>query len=203
MSLYPVMLHGDAIVALVVGAGAVGARKATALLEAGATVHVVAPALDERLAALGAEHARLRVSRRAFDERDLDGCTLVVAATGTRAVNAQVARLARARHLLVNVADAPHEGTCSTAAVHRAGELVVAVGTGGVPTVAGRVRDAIGEWLDGRFGDAVSRLAALRARLLASGDAPAWHRATLELTGPDFVARVRAGTFAEQMRGWE
>lgn len=203
MSLYPVMLHGEAIVALVVGGGAVGARKAAALLEAGAAVHVVAPELDDALTALAAEQPRLRISRRAFDERDLDGCTLVVATTSSRDVNARVAQLARARHLPVNVADAPSEGTFSTAAVHRAGELVVAVGAGGVPTAAARVRDAIGEWLDARLGDAVARLGVLRARLLAADDAPAWRRATLELTGADFVARVRAGTFAEQMRAWE
>jgi hypothetical protein len=80
------------------------------------------------------------------------------------------------------------------------------VGAGGVPTAAARVRDAIGEWMDGmdaRLADAVARLAALRARLLAAGDAVAWRRASVELTGADFVARVRAGTFAERLRGWE
>jgi hypothetical protein len=79
---------------------------------------------------------------------------------------------------------------------------VVAVGAGGVPTAAARVRDAIGEWMDARLGDAVARLSALRTRLLAAGDAPAWRRAALELTGTDLVARVRAGTFSELMRGW-
>ena len=203
MSLYPVMLHGDAIIALVVGAGPVAARRAAALLEAGALVRVVALEVGGQMADLLREHARLNVAQRAFDERDLDGCTVVVAATGAREVNARVARLARGRCLPVSVADAPDEGTFSTAAVHRAGDLVVAVGAGGVPTAAMRVRDAVGEWLDARMGDAVARLGALRARLLASDDASTWRRAALELTGPDFVARVRAGTFAEQMRGWE
>ncbi|HEU4632095.1 MAG TPA: NAD(P)-dependent oxidoreductase [Gemmatimonadaceae bacterium] len=203
MSLFPVMLHGEAIGALVVGGGVVGARKAAALLEAGAAVHVVAPAPRAELVALAAGQPRLRLSRREFAEGDLDACTLVVAATDSREVNARVARLARARRLPVNVVDAPEEGTFSTAAVHRAGELVVAVGAGGVPTAAARVRDAIAEWLDARVGDAVARLAALRARLLAAGDGAGWRRATVELTGADFVARVRAGTFAEQMRGWE
>ncbi|HEX6630586.1 MAG TPA: NAD(P)-dependent oxidoreductase, partial [Gemmatimonadaceae bacterium] len=145
MSAYPVMLHGEAIDALVVGAGSVGARRAAALLDAGAAVHVVAPEVDAGLGPMAHEQPRLRVSARAFEERDLDGATLVIAATADRAVNARVAALARARRLPVNVADAPGEGTFSAAAVHRAGELVVAVGAGGVPTAAARVRDAIGE----------------------------------------------------------
>jgi precorrin-2 dehydrogenase / sirohydrochlorin ferrochelatase len=202
VSLYPVMLHGEAIVAVVVGGGTVATRKALGLLEAGATVRVVAPQPGDAIRG-AVDEPRLRLEARAFVPDDLDGATLVVAATDDAAVNAEVARLARARGLLVNVADRPDAGTFSTAAVHRAGRLVVAVGAGGVPTAAARVRDLIAGRLDARYADAIERLAAVRTRLLGSGDADGWRRAAADLTGPDFAVAVESGTFAERVRRWD
>jgi len=201
VSLYPVMLHGEGIVAVVVGGGAVATRRALGLLEAGATVRVVALRPSDALRAAAAD-PRLRLEARAFAPDDLDGATLVVAATDDAAVNGEVARRAGERGLLVNVADRPDAGTFSTAAVHRAGRLVVAVGAGGVPTAAARVRDLIAARLDARYADAIERLAAVRTRLLGGGDADAWRRAAAELTGPDFAAAVESGTFAERVRQW-
>lgn len=199
MSLLPVMLRGEAVRALVVGGGAVAARKAIALLDAGAAVRVVAPRLDERLRA---GHERLTLVERRFEAADLAGATLVVAATDHQPVNAEVARLAHERGVLVNVADDPDAGTFTTAAVHRAGRLVVAVGAGGVPTAAARVRDAIAERLDARYADAVERLAALRERMLGDGHGDRWREAAAELTGSDFAAAVESGLFAERVRRW-
>jgi precorrin-2 dehydrogenase/sirohydrochlorin ferrochelatase len=202
VTLFPVMLHADAIAALVVGGGSVATRRALSLLDAGAAVRVVAPRLDERLREAAARCARLRLDARPFAPEDLDGVTLVVAATDDGAVNDEVARLARERGLLVNVADRPEAGTFSAAAVHRAGRLVVAVAAGGVPTAAARVRDAIAGRLDDRYAQAIDGLATLRARLLGGGDAEGWRRASAELTGPDFAAAVESGAFAERVRRW-
>ena len=199
MSLFPVMLRGEAVHALVVGGGAVAARKALAVLEAGAAVRVVDPRVDERLRV---PHDRLAIVERPFQACDLAAATLVVAATDDAAVNADVARLAQARGLLVNVADDPDAGTFTTAAVHRAGRLVVAVGAGGVPTAAARVRDAIAGRLDARYADAVERLAGLRARLLGDGRGDRWREAAAELTGADFASAVESGLFAERVRRW-
>jgi uroporphyrin-III C-methyltransferase/precorrin-2 dehydrogenase/sirohydrochlorin ferrochelatase len=49
MSGYPIVLDGASISALVVGGGAVATRRALALLDAGALVHVVAPAVRPEL----------------------------------------------------------------------------------------------------------------------------------------------------------
>jgi len=203
VSAYPLMLDGAQLRALVVGGGAVALRKTRGLRAAGASVRVVAPALDDALAALAAGDAMVSAARRPYAPGDIADAALVVAATGDRAVNARVAADARAAGRLVNVVDAPAEGNCWTAAVHRAGDLVVAVTAGGVPAVAARVRDAIAARFDARYGRAASRLAALRTRLLADGRDAEWRTASSVVVGDDFCAAVESGAFDERVARWD
>jgi siroheme synthase-like protein len=205
VSAFPIMLDGAQLRALVVGGGRVALRKTRAMLAAGATVRVVAPAVCEPLAALhdGAEHAgRLTIERRAYATGDVGDALLVVAATDARDVNARVAADARALGRLVNVADAPEEGTCATCATHRAGELTVAVSAGGAPTAAARVRDLLAARLDGRYADALAGVLALRRRVLAERGADGWREVADDLLGDDFCAAVETGVIAERMARW-
>jgi precorrin-2 dehydrogenase/sirohydrochlorin ferrochelatase len=197
-----VLLDGVRITALVVGGGAVAARKALALLEAGASVRVVAPTIAGTLGELAERFPGLTLVRREYAADDVGVATLVVAATGVRAVNAAVARDALALGRLVNVADAPDEGNFVTAATHRAGALVVAVSAGGVPTAAARVRDAIARRFDDRYAAALESLAALRRRTLREGGSAAWRRAADALVGEDFCAAVESGTFDQRVASW-
>ena len=54
-------------------------------------------------------------------------------------------------------------------AVHRSGDVTIAVSAGGVPGAAARIRDAIAERFDGRYERAVSALRGLRSRLQTGG----------------------------------
>lgn len=201
MSAYPLMLDGAAIEALVVGGGAVAARKARALLAAGARVRIVATVASDAVRAL-ADDARCTLALRPYEPGDVAGATLVVAATDRRDVNARVAADARAAGRLANVADDPAAGNCATVAVHRAGDLVIAVSAGGVPTAAARIRDALAARFDDRYAAAVDALGALRRRLLASGDRAAWQRALDALVSDEFCARVERGGAAEEVAAW-
>ncbi len=204
MSAYPLMLDGSCLDALVVGGGVVAHRKAMALLESGARVRLVASHIAPPIRRLASAHDRLTLEERPYRPggADIGAATLVIAATDVRAVNAAVARDARDLGRLVNVADRPEDGTCVTAAVHRAGDLVVGVSAGGVPAAAARVRDAIALRLDGRYADVLAALGALRRRLLDAGDASAWHAAADQLVGADFVADVEGGTLPARIAAW-
>jgi siroheme synthase-like protein len=202
VSAYPVMLEGSAIDAVVVGGGAVAVRKARALLEAGARVDVIAETISDEMHALAAEFALLALTRKAYAHHDIDRATLVVCATNDARVNAIIADEADSRGLLVNVVDDPELGNFTTPAVHRSGDIVVAVSAGGVPTAARRIRDAIAKSIDARFASAVSALAALRSSLLETERRDRWHDAAAALTGPDFAQRVQAEDFAEQVAQW-
>ena len=200
MSAYPLMLDGSKLTALIVGGGAVAARKARALLDSGATVRVVAPETHAELAALN--DARVTVQRRTYESTDIDGVDLVIAATSVREVNARVAADARARGRLVNVVDAPAEGNCTTPAVHRAGDLVIAVTAGGVPAAAARVRDEIASRYSDQYADALANLASLRSELLGAGQRDRWAAAAADVIGPDFCRTVERGALTERLLTW-
>lgn len=196
------MLDGAALSAVVIGGGSVAARKATALAAAGARVHVVAPEITPDIELLARDNAAVRLTREHYSSSHIGDALLVVAATNDAAINSLVADDARARGLLVNVAGAPDEGNCVTPAMHRVGDVVVAVSAGGVPRAAARIRDALGRIYDERYADAVRELASLRRAMLDSGKRDQWSSAAAMLIGDDFCSAVESGRFAERAAEW-
>jgi uroporphyrin-III C-methyltransferase / precorrin-2 dehydrogenase / sirohydrochlorin ferrochelatase len=139
---YPLLLDLTGRPVLVVGAGAVGARRAAGLADAGAIVHVVAPVVDSALAA----DERMTVSRRRYVTSDLDGAWLVEACTGDPQVDAHIAADAEAACIWCVRASSPASSgasAASTPAVARVDDIVVAVSAGGDPATARAVRDAV------------------------------------------------------------
>jgi hydroxymethylbilane synthase len=134
--------------AVVIGGGIVAERKISGLLDAGATVRVIAPSLTPALAALAGER-RIESIRKQFEAGDVAGAALVFAATDDDHVNASVVAAARAHDILVNDASKAERGDFSTPSVHRRDSLTVAVDTSGTsPAVAKLVRERIGALVD-------------------------------------------------------
>jgi precorrin-2 dehydrogenase len=198
----PIMLHGEAIEALIVGGGAVAARKARALLIAGARVRLVASEIGPDVRALGDAYDRLHLDERPYAPSDIGNAQVVLASTNDRAINRRVADDAHAAHRLVNVADDPARGNCRTTATHRAGDLVIGITAGGVPSAAVRIRDTLAARFDDRYADAVATLASLRRRLIDMGAADEWARAADALIDDGFCDRVERGTIESEAAQW-
>jgi siroheme synthase-like protein len=201
VSLYPLMLDGSTLTAVIVGGGAVAARKASALVESGAHVRIVAPAIAPELETLSRE-SPIEIVRDRYSKKHLGDARFVIAATNDDAVNAEVASDAKALGRLVNVASAPAAGNCVTPAVHRAGDVVVAVSAGGVPAAAARIRDDLARKLDNRYADAVKELSSLRRSLIDRDQREQWSSATAALLDDDFCRRVESGLFGEAVAEW-
>ena len=200
MSDFPISLHGERIKAVIIGGGTVGTRKALSLIEAGAQVTVVAPQITEELAEAERMH-RVGIVRGEYASERIKGMNLVIAATSSRGVNAQIAVDAQSNGQLVNITDYPDEGNFHTMALHRSGDITIAVSSGGVPGAAMRIRDAIAERFDSRYERAVTLLRGLRARSLANGD-DRWKDAASRLLGGDFCDSVENGSFADKADSW-
>ncbi len=120
---------------LVVGGGEVATRKAGVLLEAGATVRVVAPEIEPDLARQpGVEPIVAR-----FQLQHLEGAVIVIAATNDREVNRQVSELAQSHKLPVNVVDDPELCSFIMPAILDRSPLMVAFSSGGGSPVLTRM----------------------------------------------------------------
>ncbi|MCM2331294.1 uroporphyrin-III C-methyltransferase / precorrin-2 dehydrogenase / sirohydrochlorin ferrochelatase [Geopseudomonas sagittaria] len=126
---------------LVVGGGEIALRKARLLAGAGARLRVVAPLIEDALRAL-VEQGAGELCERGYQERDLDGCVLVIAATDDEPLNARVSREAGARSLPVNVVDAPALCSVIFPAIVDRSPLMVAVSSGGDAPVLTRLMRA-------------------------------------------------------------
>lgn len=145
--MYPVMFDLAGRRVLVVGAGVIARRRIEGLLEAGASVTVVAPSAVDAIAEHDAA-GRLAWHQRPFDGADVDGAALVLTATGDPAVDGAVAAAARAVGVPVNAADDDANCDFHLPAVARRGLITIAVGTAGAaPALAALLRDRIAAWL--------------------------------------------------------
>lgn len=191
---YPIMLNLRGRHCLVVGGGQVATRKVQGLLECGAKVTVVAPRLAMEMAVL-VEDGDLTFEARDYAPGDLDGKCLVIAATDDAAVNAEVFRDAEARALPVNVVDAPALCSFIVPAIHRDGDLCVAVSTGGrSPGAAAQIRDDIASSLGPGYGEYLALIGEARNKLKESVNDPAQRRALLaRLTDGRLLDLLRRG----------
>ncbi len=128
---------------VVVGGGAVGERKMRGLLAARVAVTLVSPSATPQLAQW-AGTGKIRWEKRPFQPQDIAGATLVFATTDDRAVNAAIGAAAEAAGVLCNIADDPTAGSFHLPAVHRNGNITIAVSTGGMnPTRAAKIRNRL------------------------------------------------------------
>jgi siroheme synthase-like protein len=181
---------------VVVGAGRIAARKIEPLLDLGAEVHVIAPAVGTEVRAW-ADEGRCSLAEREFGPGDLDGAWLAFTATDDPAVNAAVHRAGEAARVWVNSADDPANCSFTMMSVVRRSDLVVAIGTGGrSPALAAHLKRLLNEELGPEYEVLLDLLSEAREAWRASGrsseDAD-WQRAF----DSGIVDLVRAGRVAE------
>jgi len=180
---------------LVVGGGEIAERKVRLLLEAGARIDIVAPEITEWLASR--DSVSWLVS--AFDESNLDGVALAVAATNDAALNARVSAAARARNVLVNVVDDGELSSFIVPAVVDRSPLVVAISTGGAaPVLARLVRERLETIIDGSLGSLAALLERWRTRIKSAfPDLTARRRFYESVVRGEITRVLRAGRGAE------
>lgn len=115
---------------LVVGAGKIASRRAEILVEFGADVLVVAPEGAELMERLSRE-GMVRWERRRFLPEDIEGCYMVITATGDAELNTEIAVMCKVRHILVNNAGDKSQCDFYFPGIAREGSIVAGVTTSG------------------------------------------------------------------------
>ena len=137
---------------VVIGGGDVAVRKVAMLLKADAAVTLYSPALCHELQD-AADAKKIKYIQAHFEENQLAGACLVVAATDDHAVNEAVSVAARARNIPVNVVDAPDLCTFTMGSIIDRSPVVIAVSSeGNAPVLARYIRTKIETMLPASYG---------------------------------------------------
>jgi len=140
--LYPIFLKVSQLNVLIVGGGNVAHEKLSFLLKSSPNARVTLIALEfsKELEVLAKEHS-LKMFSKAYSSDSLDNQHIVIAATNNRGVNEQIHKDAKAKHLLVNVADTPDLCDFYLGGIVTKGQIKIAISTNGKsPTMAKRLR---------------------------------------------------------------
>ena len=196
MILFPAFLKLAGRRCLVVGAGRVAQEKIEGLLRADADIRVVAPRATRRIESW-AHAGKIRWDARKFRGSDLNRAFLVVAATSSPSLHADIHKQAQRRRVLCNVVDDPEHCDFYYGSVVRRGSLQIAISTGGhSPALAQRLRKRFEREFGGEYEQWLEELGAARQVLFAKSISPKrrkalLHRLASEFSFGDFLRRKR------------
>ena len=163
---YPIFLKVANRSCLVVGGGEVGARKVETLLRSGGSVGVVSPEvvpwLEEEI-----QKGAVELVASHYEEQQLEGCFLVIAATDDMELNCRIAQDAEKRRILCNVVDYPQEGDFILPALVQRGALTLAISTSGKsPAMARQLRQELEQRFGMEYAHFLEIMGAVRTRVL-------------------------------------
>jgi uroporphyrin-III C-methyltransferase/precorrin-2 dehydrogenase/sirohydrochlorin ferrochelatase len=165
MRFLPIFLNIRGKSCLVVGGGQVAARKVYLLHRAGAQISVVAPKLCEELQRWS-DSGDIQHLPRNFDAADIQGCSLVIAATDKTEVNELVSRLAQEHGIPVNVVDNPDLGNFIMPSIIDRTPVQIAISTGGAsPVLARLLRARLETFIPAGYGRLAELLERFRERV--------------------------------------
>ncbi|MCR3922932.1 MAG: bifunctional precorrin-2 dehydrogenase/sirohydrochlorin ferrochelatase [Firmicutes bacterium] len=193
-SFYPIFLDVEHKLCVIVGGGKVATRKAVSLLGANAVVRVISPQVHSDLTVL-AEANKLQIMARKYQDDDLAGAFLVIAATDNTALNGQVAAFCQAQRILCNVVDAPEHGNFIVPSMIVRGPLTLAISTGGMaPAATQQIRQRLQEEFDDAYGVVLATLGQVRKRIKREFDDPQQRRSIVtSMKVDDLVCLYRTG----------
>ncbi|MGZ7040237.1 MAG: precorrin-2 dehydrogenase/sirohydrochlorin ferrochelatase family protein [Thermoanaerobaculia bacterium] len=160
---YPIYLDIENRNVLIIGGGAVCARKAETMMKYGARVTIVSPECTDEIEQWAAQNV-LSVRRKTYEEKDLDGASIVIASTDDPCINARIARDCRRRKIPVNVVDVTHLCEFIVPAIVEQGSIQIAVSTGGKsPALARTLKEDLQKLVGPEYDEVNRILGSLRS----------------------------------------
>jgi len=140
--LYPIFLKASQLNILIVGGGKVASEKLSFLLKSSpnANVLLVAISFDENILKMAKSHS-VSLVKTPYSKAALKNKQIVIAATNNTQINKQIYSDAKAKNILINVADTPELCDFYLGGIVTKGAVKIAISTNGKsPTLAKRLR---------------------------------------------------------------
>lgn len=204
MSAYPIMLHLRDKPAVVVGGGRVASRKVARLVDAGARVHLISPAIVDALRIL-VDGGEVAWSQAPYQRDMLNDMMpiLVIAATDDERVNRTVAQDAHRIRALCNVANGSSDDSdFSNMAQLDQPPLTIALSTGGKsPALLRALKTKLAAEIGEEYSVLADWLGEIRGQLRSeNGRQPARQALYEAVLESDALSLLRAGKSAEARR---
>ncbi len=165
MQYYPIFLDLSNQPCLVIGGGFIAERKVESLLSAQGQVSLISPTLTPQLQTWAAEQ-RITVQQRPYQPGDMQGFSLVFAATSDEALHRQIADEAKAAGIFLNVVDRPALCSFIVPAIVSQGDLSIAISTNATsPAMAKKIRQELAAQFGPEYDLALQLLARVRERI--------------------------------------
>ena len=161
MKYYPVFLDMKDRKVLVVGGGFVALQKIKTLLDSGAIVKVI----TKELIAEDIKELPVSLEIREYNENDMIGVSIVIAATNYHEVNTKIVEDSKKYKVLLNAVDDKDNCDFILGAIVNKGDITVTISTAGKsPIVAKKIRDKVNEMLNINYENLLEVYGNFRAR---------------------------------------
>lgn len=161
MKYYPVFLDMKDRKVLVVGGGFVALQKIKTLLDSGAIVKVI----TKELIAEDIKELPVSLEIREYNENDMIGVSIVIAATNSHEVNTKIFEHSKKYNVLLNAVDDKDNCDFILGAIVNKGDITVTISTAGKsPIVAKKIRDKVNEMLNINYENLLEVYGNFRAR---------------------------------------
>lgn len=138
---YPVFLNLTGRRCVIIGGGQIAEGKISKLLDSGAKIIVISPDATQGIRGF-TERGQIKLDLRKYQEGDLQGAFLVIAATNDQAVNQEIFEEAEKQGILLNAVDDMTRCSFIAPSIVEKGPVTVAISTGGAsPALARKLRE--------------------------------------------------------------
>lgn len=165
MALFPMFVELSGKNVLIIGGGSVALRKCEKLLPYGAVITAVSSRFQPQFISLEG----VKLLFRPFDDADVEGRDMVIAATDDRALNEHAAALCAERHIPFNCVDDPDNCSFIFPSLAMRGRLSAGFCTGGAsPTASAYFRQQFEDSLPDGLEEVLDFMAEIRPRIIAA-----------------------------------
>lgn len=195
---YPAFLDLRGTSCVIIGGNDHAVAKANGLLDAGATVTVIAETIHEGLQGLVRSKKVIWLDRE-YRDNDLEGAFLVISVLMSSASNARIRAEAERRNILINAMDDVPNCNFIAPSILRRGPLTVAISTSGkAPALAVRIRESLEEKIGEEYARFLEIVGPLRDELVRKfPDFESRRTRWYELIDSDILSLLKDGKESE------
>ena len=166
--LFPVFFKLNQLRILIVGGGYVGMEKLEAVLSNSprALVKLVAITISYEIKQLAVSYPNLTLVEKPYDSSVFEDVDIAIVAINEPLISSEIARDARIKKILVNVADKPALCDFYLGSVVKKGNLKIAISTNGQsPTIAKRLKEVLNDAIPDEMNSLLDNMKNIRSKI--------------------------------------